>query len=81
MIVKRPAVPKIGVRGIPQRAELSGDVYANLLWYLEHWVGHIAQMRDQFQKQRCATVSPCFIPAALQTYSMEKPRQKNRYSV
>jgi len=31
MIIKGPAVPKIGVRGIPQRAESSGDEYANLL--------------------------------------------------
>jgi len=55
MIIKRAAVPKISLRGIPQQAELPGDECANLLWYLGHWVGHIAQMRDRFQKQRHAT--------------------------
>jgi hypothetical protein len=55
MIIKRAAVPRIGLRGIPQQAELTGDECTNLLWYLGHWVGHIAQMRDRFQKQRHAT--------------------------
>ena len=42
MIVKRAAVPRIGLGGIPEQAELSGNECANLLWYLGHWVGHIA---------------------------------------
>jgi hypothetical protein len=39
----------------PKQAELSGDECTNLLWYLGRWIGHMAQVRDRFQKQRHAT--------------------------
>jgi len=32
--IKRAAVPRISLRGIPKQAELTGDECTNLLWYL-----------------------------------------------
>src|ERR1700730_9084613 len=36
MKIKRAAVPRISLRGIPKQAELSGNECTNLLWYLGH---------------------------------------------
>jgi hypothetical protein len=67
-LIHRVLGPRIGLRGIPEQAELSGNECANLLWYLGHWVGQVniagGSPETEMEPEAVPRVSPIPRPRA-----------------